>query len=94
MLLYGHGHGGVDLSALNSVQFLEPTLISPIGASGGFGADGRPSTYTRALGLIEAGTVLVEPFITNRYSALESVAQALTADYHEPDYVKGVVRLE
>jgi len=94
VLLYGHGHGGVDLSALNSVQFLEPTLISPIGASGGFGADGRPSTYTRALGLIEAGTVLVEPFITNRYSALESVAQALTADYHEPDYVKGVVRLE
>jgi threonine dehydrogenase-like Zn-dependent dehydrogenase len=93
VLLYGHGHGGVDLSALNSVQFLEPTIISPVGASGGFGADGRPSTYTRALGLIEDGTVLVRPIITNRYTALESVSQALTADYYEPDYVKGVVRL-
>jgi threonine dehydrogenase-like Zn-dependent dehydrogenase len=94
VLLYGHGHGGVDLSALNSVQFLEPTLVSPIGASGGFEADGRPTTYTRALGLIEGGTVLVGPVITNRYGELESVSRALTADYYEPDYVKGVVRLE
>jgi threonine dehydrogenase-like Zn-dependent dehydrogenase len=93
VLLYGHGHGGVDLSALNSVQFLEPTLVSPIGASGGFEVDGRPSTYTRALGLLEEGTVLVRPVITHRYTALESVSQALTADYYEPDYVKGVVRL-
>jgi threonine dehydrogenase-like Zn-dependent dehydrogenase len=93
VLLYGHGHGGVDLSALNSVQFLEPTLISPAGASGGFDADGRPTTYSRALGLIERGSVVVEPIITNRYGALESVSQALTADYYGPDYVKGVVRL-
>jgi threonine dehydrogenase-like Zn-dependent dehydrogenase len=93
VLLYGHGHGGVDLSALNSVQFLEPTLVSPVGASGGFGVDGRPSTYARALGLLEGGTVLVRPLITNRYTALDSVSQALTADYYDPDYVKGVVRL-
>ena len=26
VLLYGHGHAGVDLSVLNNVQFLEPTL--------------------------------------------------------------------
>lgn len=93
VLLYGHGHGGVDLSALNSVQFLEPTLVSPVGASGGFDVDGRPTTYTRALGLIERGTVQVRSIITNQYRELESVSQALTADYYQPDYVKGVVRL-
>ena len=42
VLLYGHGHAGVDLSVLNNVQFLEPTLVSPVGASGGFLDDGGP----------------------------------------------------
>jgi L-iditol 2-dehydrogenase len=90
-VLYGHGHGGVDLSVLNSVQYLEPTLVCPIGASGGFEADGRPSTYARALHLLEAGTVRAAPFITHRYGSLESVPQAMTADYDTPGYVKGVV---
>jgi threonine dehydrogenase-like Zn-dependent dehydrogenase len=93
MLLYGHGHRGVDLTALNSVQYLEPTLVAPIGASGGFEADGRTVTYRTALRLIEGGTVQVAPLITHRYGSLESVSRALTVDYYEPDYVKGVVRL-
>jgi len=93
VLLYGHGHGGADLSVLNSVQFLEPTLVSPVGASGGFEGDGRPSTYVRALRLIERGTVSVASFITHRYPSLESVPQALTADWRSADYVKGVVIL-
>jgi L-iditol 2-dehydrogenase len=91
VLLYGHGHGGVELSVLNSVQFIEPSLLSPVGASGGFEADGRPSTYVRALRLIEEGTVRVAPFLTNVYRSLESVSQALTTDYYSPSYVKGVV---
>jgi L-iditol 2-dehydrogenase len=33
ILLYGHGHSGVDLGVLNRVQFLEPTFVSPAGAS-------------------------------------------------------------
>src|SRR2546428_687163 len=53
VLLYGHGHAGVDLSLLNQLQFLEPTLLSPVGASGGFERDGRPYTYVAALRLIE-----------------------------------------
>jgi threonine dehydrogenase-like Zn-dependent dehydrogenase len=91
VLLYGHGHGGVEASVLNSVQFIEPTLLSPVGASGGFEADGRPSTYARALRLIEEKTVRVAPLITHRYRSLESVSQALTTDYYSPTYVKGVV---
>ncbi len=91
LLLYGHGHGGAELSVLNSVQFLEPTLVSPVGASGGFETDGRPSTYLRALRLIEARRVQVASFITHRYRSLDSVPQALARDYFTPEYVKGVV---
>lgn len=91
VLLYGHGHAGVDLSVLNALQFLEPTLLSPVGASGGFEADGRPSTYVRALGLIERGTIDVAPFITHRYAALDAVPRAFAGDYRAPDYIKGVV---
>src|SRR2546421_5051119 len=33
ILLYGHGHTGVDLSVLSQLQFLEPTLLTPVGRS-------------------------------------------------------------
>jgi len=93
ILLYGHGHRGVEMTALNSVQYLEPTLVAPVGASGGFEADGRPATCRTALRLIETGTVQVAPFVTHRYGSLDAVLHALTVDYHSPEYVKGVVRL-
>ena len=91
ILLYGHGHSGVDLSVLNQLQFLEPTLLAPVGASGGFEADGRPATYVRALRLIESEQVDVASLITHRYPSLDSVAGAFTGDYSAPEYVKGVV---
>src|SRR5262249_38458121 len=52
VVLYGHGHHGVDLGVINNLQFIEPTLIAPTGASGGFDVDGRPSTYRRSLSLL------------------------------------------
>jgi L-iditol 2-dehydrogenase len=93
VLLYGHGHAGVELSVLNSVMFMEPTLLTPVGASGGFEPDGRPSTYTRALRLIEAGRIDVGSFITHRYDSLEAVPRAFLGDHQAPDYIKGVVLL-
>jgi L-iditol 2-dehydrogenase len=93
VLLYGHGHAGVDLSVMNRVQFLEPTLIAPIGASGGFESDGRPTTYVRALKLLESGTIDVTRLITHRYRSLDAVPLAFAGDHHRPDYVKGVVTL-
>ena len=90
-LLYGHGHAGVDLSVLNNVQFLEPSLLSPVGASGGFEPDGRPTTYRRALGLIETGRIDVESFVTHRYHSLDQVPAAFAGAHHAPDYIKGVV---
>jgi threonine dehydrogenase-like Zn-dependent dehydrogenase len=93
VLLYGHGHAGADLSVLNNVQFLEPTLVSPVGASGGFLDDGRPATYHRALELIASGRVQVAPIVTHRYTALDQVPAAFAGAHREPDYVKGVVLL-
>jgi L-iditol 2-dehydrogenase len=93
VLMYGHGHAGVDLSVLNALQFLEPTLLSPVGASGGHVADGRPSTYVRALRLIEQGQVDVAAMITHRYTSLDAVARVFAGEYRAPDYVKGVVTL-
>ncbi len=93
VLLYGHGHAGVELSLLNNVMFKEPCLVTPVGASGGFERDGRPSTYTRALRLIEQGKISVGPFITHRYSSLGDVQGALAGGMGAADYVKGVVAL-
>jgi len=91
VLLYGHGHAGVDLSVLNNLMFREPTLVTPVGASGGFEPDGRPSAYLRALNLIEQNTLDVARLITHRYTSLESVQTALARDIHTPGYIKGVV---
>jgi threonine dehydrogenase-like Zn-dependent dehydrogenase len=94
VLLYGHGHAGFELSLLNNVMFKEPTLVTPVGASGGFEEDGRPSTYARALRLIEQGTISVAPFITHRFESLGDVQGALAGGMNAADYVKGVVALQ
>jgi threonine dehydrogenase-like Zn-dependent dehydrogenase len=93
VLLYGHGHAGADLSVLNNVQFLEPTLVSPVGASGGFSQDGQPATYQRALELIETGAVKAAPMVTHRYRSLDEVPAAFAGAHRQADYVKGVVEL-
>lgn len=90
VLLYGHGHAGVDLSVLNNVMFKEPTLVTPVGASGGFEEDGRPQVFRRALSLIEQGKIDVASLITHRYRSLNAVQDALAKDINEPDYIKGV----
>jgi len=93
VLLYGHGHEGVDASVLNLLQFMEPRLVSPAGASGGFRADGRPTVYVDALRLIEQGKVEVAPLITHRYRSLDAVPNAFAGDHRLLEYVKGVVLL-
>ncbi len=94
VLLYGHGHAGFELSLLNNVMFKEPTLVTPVGASGGFEKDGRPATYARALRLIEQGKISVGPFITHRFGSLGDVQGALAGGMNAADYVKGVVALQ
>jgi L-iditol 2-dehydrogenase len=93
ILLYGNGHTGVELGVLNRVQFLEPTFVSPAGASGGHASDGRPLTYAESLELVERGTIDVASLITHRYRSLDAVPAAFGGDHRRPDYVKGVVVL-
>lgn len=90
VVLYGHGHHGVDIGALNNVQFIEPTFISPVGASGGFDGDLRPGTYRKSLELLSSGQINVSRFITHRYSSLGDVPQAFAKDRFGSDYIKGV----
>lgn len=94
VLLYGHGHHGVDLGVLNNVQFLEPALVSPIGASGGFDEDGRPSTYRQALDLLSSGRINVSRFITHCYRTLEDVPRGFGEDRRSADFIKGVALLD
>lgn len=93
LLLYSHGHAGIDMSLLNGLQYKEPTLVSPVGGSGGFCSDGRPAAYRGALRLLERGTVEVAPFISHRYAALDNVRRAFNEDFLRPEYSKGVVEL-
>jgi L-iditol 2-dehydrogenase len=93
VLLYAHGQTGLDLSVLNNIQFKEPTLVSPVGASGGFDADGRPRVYRDALRLLESGRISVLPFITDRYRSLDAVPEAFAGAHRRPGYVKGVALL-
>ncbi len=90
VLLYGHGHHGADLGVLNNIQFLEPSFISPIGASGAIDADGRPATYRRALELLSSRRIDVSRFITHRYRSLEEVPRAFSTDRFSADYIKGI----
>lgn len=94
VLLYGHGHHGVDLGVLNNVQYLEPTLVAPVGASGPLAADGRPATYRESLALIASGRINVARFLTHRYYTLAAVPQAFTTDRFSTDYIKGVAALK
>ena len=91
VLLYGHGHSGVDLSVMNQVQFREPVMVSPAGASGGHDSAGRPLTYLHALRLLEAGTIDVAPLITHRYTSLDELPQAFAGEHRRAGYVKGVL---
>jgi L-iditol 2-dehydrogenase len=93
MLLYGHGHHGVDLGVLNNIQFIELTMVTPTGASGDFDADGRNYVYRKSLELISGGKINVSKFITHRYQSLESVTRAFTNDRLGADYIKGVAVL-
>lgn len=92
-LMYGFGHGGVDLSVLNNLQFLETTLVCATGASGKLDAQGRSLTYSQALRALEEKQIDVSSLITHRYHSLETVPQAFINDYKLSDYIKGVVLL-
>ena len=94
VLLYGHGHQGRDISLLGNILFLEPVFVAPVGASGGFDPDGRPTTYQRARELVNSGTIQVAPLVTHRYHTFEDIPRAFEQDFQREDYIKGILTLE
>ena len=94
VLLYGHGHQGTDLSVINLLLFLEPTLVVSVGASGALNrATRRSETTTRAVELIQTGQVDVRSLITHRYPTLETVRGAFGGDAQDAAYIKGVLEV-
>jgi L-iditol 2-dehydrogenase len=93
VVLYGHGHAGIDISVISNIQFREPTLATPVGASGAIDPDGRPAVYRRALALLEEGRVRVDAFLTHRYASLDAVPAAFAGEHRRPGYIKGLVDL-
>jgi L-iditol 2-dehydrogenase len=93
VLMYGIGHGDAALSLLNPLQWREARLVTSVGASGGFDADGRPEIYRRAQQLLASGRVRVDAFGTHRYEGLAAVPRAFTGDHACEGYVKGIVAL-
>lgn len=76
VLLYGFGHGGGSLEALNPLHWKEPRMVMPTGASGALDADGRPALYARALGLLERGEVRVDRIVDEVLPGLDGVPAA------------------
>lgn len=93
VLMYGIGHGDAPMTLLNPLQWREATLVTSVGASGGFDADGRPSVYRRAHDLLASGRVCVDELVTHRYEGLAAVPRAFGGDHAREGYVKGVVAL-
>ena len=71
----------------------EPLIVTSVGASGGFEADGRPSVFKRSLSLIESGQIDVSTFITHHFRSFTEVSSALSSGMQAEDYIKGVVVL-
>ena len=93
-MMYGHGHQGVELGVLNNIQYFEPIIITPCGASGGIDEAGKPITPALALEFLSSKLIDVSRFITNEYNSLEAVPQAFKTDRFNQDYIKGVAVFE
>jgi L-iditol 2-dehydrogenase len=92
VLLYGLGHGDGPVS-LQGLQWREACLVTSVGASGGFDADGRPSIYRDAAALLGSRRVHAAPLVTHRFAGLAAVPDAFAGVHREPGYVKGIVEL-
>lgn len=93
VLLYGYGHAGTGLEALNALHWFEPALVAPTGASGALDPDGRPAIYRRALQLLESGAVQAGEIVTDVVRGLDAVPAAFDQWGRSPSSIKGVVEL-
>ena len=90
VVLYGHGYEGVDMSLLNYLQFIEPTIICPISASGGYDTDGRPITYRTAMKHLVSGLIKVDPIVTDQCE-LDTLPRIFEQDSRRANFIKAVM---
>jgi L-iditol 2-dehydrogenase len=91
VLIYGGGHAGKDIGCLTQFQATETTLVTTAGASGGFDADGTPTTYRQAMEYLRDGKIGAEPLLTHRYTSLSDMPHAFSHDVEQEDFIKGVL---
>ena len=91
LLIYGVGHSGRDIGCLAPLQTREYVLVTATGASGGFDADGTPTTYRRAMEHIRDGKIDAESLVSHRYRHLSQMQQAFSEDSKQQDYIKGML---
>ena len=84
-------HSGRDIGCLAPLQTREYVLVTATGASGGFDADGTPTTYRRAMEHIRDGKIDAESLVSHRYRHLSQMQQAFSEDSKQQDYIKGML---
>jgi L-iditol 2-dehydrogenase len=92
IIMYGYGRRGASMELLNALQWREPVVVMPAGASGNFDSDGRPSIYRESLRMIENGKIDAGTLITHEYDGLDRLQRVLEFEMTGSDYLKGVVR--
>lgn len=93
VLLYGSGHSGKDIGCLTPLKVKEVTVVTSAGASGGFDADGTPTTYRRSMEFIRDGKIDPEPMVSHRYTELSQLQGAFARDAQLGEFIKGVLVL-
>ncbi len=91
VLLYGAGHADLAPGCLTPFQAMEMNLVTSGGASGGFDADGTPTTYRRSLECVRDGKVNLECLTTHRYHSLADLPQVFSHDSLRDDFIKGAL---
>jgi L-iditol 2-dehydrogenase len=91
VLVYGGGHSGRDIGCLTPLQANENVLVTSGGASGGFDADGTPTTYRLSMEYVRDGKFDAASLVSHRYSALTQIPRAFSEDVTQQDFIKGVL---
>jgi L-iditol 2-dehydrogenase len=86
----GGGHTGRDIKVILPFQCDETYIVTAGGASGGFDADGTPTTYRLAMEHIRDGRINPDIILSHEYTEYSDLQKAFGEDWSKPDFVKGV----
>jgi L-iditol 2-dehydrogenase len=70
---------------------MENVLVTSGGASGGFDADGTPTTYRLSMEYLREGKFDAVSLVSHRYSTLTQLPRGFSEDATHQDFIKGVL---